>query len=97
MGVLYSTWSYIASYFKQEGNEHLNAVKIKISAQKLSHTLRLKQMKLQDKTKVLEKELVEMVESPVKSSTPVLRRNLDHERAIMQEIVINSELLAGYE
>lgn len=51
MGLFYSTYTYLASFYQSHDKVDLTETKIKLSATKLIHYLKLQQATLQDKTK----------------------------------------------
>lgn len=51
MGIIYTTYSYIASFTGKKSDIVLTETKINVSANKLIHHLKLRELNLQKKTK----------------------------------------------
>lgn len=88
MGILYSTYSYFASWFPGQ-KIVLTEAKITVSANRLIHHLKLREVELQKKTLIKEKELLSMI-----NGNP-MTRNIGAEKTIISEIIMDSYLLSG--
>lgn len=92
MGLWQSTMMYVKSFYQPDTKIVLSAVKITNSCNRLAHGLRLGSIKIQDKIKSIEGELLKMIDGPSKS------RSLQGEQGLMAEIVrLSEEIMANEE
>ena len=87
MGLFYSLVSYVWKYQQPKLSEN----KITMSAVRLTKYIKLRQEKLQEETKKLEFQLMTMINGPA----PM--RSAQGESAIIENVLLNSQLFAAYE